>query len=146
MSYQEVLLFLGLVVLLIIAYKLHRLEAQLVFVNSKPNLTISTTLTPVFSEQEIALQRDAIKKWKEKVELARNYLNRIESEEILSHHNSGKDKSYFRPSDTLKKGILQYSFDNVGLHKNKVTLEQMIEANIAVLKWQAYFDSIGRSF
>ncbi len=127
------LLILEFIVLLVIVYKLHKLEAQLVSLNSKSNLMVSTTLNPLFSEDEIALQKTLPEKYVKKAEWNRKYIHRIEREEILKHHNSGKDKSDFKPSDILKGSILQYEFDIIGIHKTEAISSQMIEANIAIL-------------
>jgi hypothetical protein len=131
---MEILLLLMLVVLSIVAYKLHRLEkAQILSANAKLNLTLSTSPNPLFSEEEIASQRNLSEKWQAKVEFYFNLLQRTEKEEIEKHQSSGKDKSEFKPSVKLRDIILRESVAITGRNTTEARARQMIEANISIL-------------
>ncbi len=136
-----ILLLLMLVVLSIIAYKLHRLEkAQISSDNAKLNPTLSTSLNPLFSEQEIASQRILTQRWQEKSELYFNLLQKTEKEEIEEHQNSGKDKSEFKPSERLRNIILQQLVAITGRNATEATARQMIEANISILNGKSLLE------
>jgi hypothetical protein len=133
MAYRGELLFLEFMVLLVIVYQLYRVEAQLVSLNSKPNFMGSSTLNPLFSEQEIKSYMALPNKWEEKAWNQGHYIKKIEIEEILNHHNSGKDKSDFKPSSKLEEAILKGNLYSIGICRTKTILREMIEANIAIL-------------
>lgn len=131
---MEILLLLIIVVLLFIAYKLNRLEKmQRISDCAGSNSTRSTSLNPLFSEEEIAFQRNLSEKWQAKVEFNFNLSQRTEKEEIEKHQTSGKDKSEFKPSTKLKDIILRESVATTGRNTTEARARQMIESNISIL-------------
>lgn len=143
---MEILLLLIIVVLLFIAYKLNKLEKkQMISNNARSNSTLSTSLNPLFSEEEIAFQKNLSEKWQAKVEFYFNLLQRTEKEEIEKHHSSGKEKSEFKPSAKLENIILEEAVALVGRNTTAVRTRQMIEANISILNGKS-IDEVSEHF
>ncbi len=131
--YLEGLLLLIIVVLVFIAYKLIALEKAFDALATAKAEALYTTLNPLFSEQEIALQRTASQQWQKKVDLYFKLLEKTEKEEIQNHHDSRMGKSEFTASPKLKRLILEFSVAITGRNTTEARAEQMIEANISIL-------------
>lgn len=108
---------------------------------------ISTTLNPLFSEERIAHQAKSVKQSIADEESQKN-LVKIETEEIKKHDKNGGNKNNFKPSDDLKRAILDNCITIVRLRNIKANYEKMIEANIAILNGktiseveEAYYDN-----
>lgn len=130
---MEILLLLLIVLLSFIAYSLDKLQRTLVADRAAIRSSLSTSLNPLFSEDEISSQRGLSERWQKSVESYFDDLRRIEKEEIKRHQRSGRDKSEFSPSEHLKDTIQRLT---VAFHRrdaSQVRLRRMIEANISIL-------------
>lgn len=132
---MEILLLIIIAILVFIAYKLIKVEKAMQMKSDNPRLssTLSTSLNPLFSEEEIASQKNLSEKWQAKVQLYFNLLRRTEKEEVEKHHASGKEKTEFKPSARLKDILLQEAVALVGRNTTEVRTNQMIEANISII-------------
>lgn len=130
---MEILLLLIIVFFALIAYKLIGLEKALSVVTAAKAETSSTTLNPLFSEEDIVIQRSLSQQWQKKVDFYFDLLQKIEKEEIQAHQSSGKDKIEFMPSSKLKSLILRNSVAISGRNITEVKAKRMIEANISIL-------------
>jgi hypothetical protein len=132
---MQIFLLLSIVVVLIfIAVKLRRIEeSQQNLYKSRLTQTLSSSLNPLFSEQEIAFQRDIAAKWQSKLEYYFHLLQRHGKNEIKDHHASGKAKTEFKPSAWLKSILLEEAAALVGKNISEIRTRQMIEANISII-------------
>lgn len=138
---MDFLVLLVLIVLSIIAYKLHKFEKAIISSHSfRLNPTLSTSLNPLFSEEKIAYQRALSEKWQEKAEVYFNLLQKTEKDEIEGHQVSGKDKAEFKPSERLKNNILRNTVAIMGRNATEATERQMIEANISILNGKSILE------
>jgi hypothetical protein len=130
---MELLLFLIVIILAFIAYKLIVLGKAKTASAVSTNESLSSTLNPLFSEKDIASQKSLSMEWQNKVDLYFQQLQKTEQEEIKKHHNSGKNKNEFVPSSYLKTIILNQSVAITGRNATENAVDRMIEANISIL-------------
>lgn len=121
--------------MLFISYKLNKLEkaVQMKSDNQRLSSTLSTSLNPLFSEEEIASQKNLCEQWQAKVDFYFNLLQQTERKEIEEYHSSGKEKAKFKPSSNLRDIILREAVALVGRNTTEVRARRMIEANISIL-------------
>ena len=129
----EILLLLVIVVLVFIAYKVIGLEKTISALSTAKTEASSTTLNPLFSEQDITFQRSLSLQWQKKVDFYFDLLQKTEKEEIQKHQSSGRDRSEFTASSKLKSLILRNSIAISGRNITEAKAEHMIEANISIL-------------
>jgi hypothetical protein len=94
--------------------------------------SLSTTLNPLFSEEDIYIQNKMYDKWQHQVELYFDQRQKTEKEEIKKHQLSGKNKSEFVPSSKLINIILRLEVAITGRNTSEETANRMIEANISI--------------
>ena len=128
------LLLLVLTALLgIVAYRLTTIDRAVRELNSRRS-TISVSLNPLFSEEEIAAARDLHEKWQKRVDRSFEALQRTEKQEIEAHHRSRRAKTDFVPSPRLKDIIQDLTISLCGRDVTQTKVQKMIESNIAVLR------------
>lgn len=110
----------------------------------------SSTLNPLFSEEEITRMKETSDEGQKCVEHYFDELFKKEKEEVEAHHKSGKDKASFRPSEELTDTIVLTSAALVGRNNAMRNYRKMIESNIAILNGgdiekveKAYYDQPG---
>ena len=110
----------------------------------------SSTLNPLFSEEEIARMKETSDEGQKCVEHYFDELFKKEKEEVEAHHKSGKDKATFKPSEELVDIIVLTSAAFVGRNNAMRNHRKMIESNIAILNGdgiekveKAYYDQPG---
>jgi hypothetical protein len=130
---MELLLFLIVIILAFIAYKLIVFEKAKTASSAPTNESLSSTLNPLFSEKDIASQKSLSHEWQDKVDFYFQQLQKTEKEEIKKHHNSGKIKTEFVPSAHLKNIILNQSVAMTARNATEKAVDRMIEANISIL-------------
>jgi hypothetical protein len=128
---MEALLFLVLIILIFVAYKLSNIEKTLHQPNGSSVNQLSTSLNPLFSEKEIEEQKILNKKWQSRVESTFEVLKEIEEKEI-KEYKAGEQQIEFAPSQTLMSTILSYSVALTGRNTTYDNIERMVEANIAI--------------
>lgn len=138
---MEILLLLIVVFLAFVAYKLVGLEKSVSSIATAKSESSSTTLNPLFSEEDIVFQRNLSQQWQKKIDFYFDLLLKAEKEEILEHQISGKDKTEFIPSSKLKSLILRNSVAISGRNISEVKSERMIEANISILNGKSISDA-----
>jgi len=136
---MDIYSFIIIAVLIFISYKLSQLVAFYVQ-SQKPTETEkvkrqkrSSTLNPLFSEEEVARQKEIFESWQRYVEHYFDELCKKEKEEVETHHKSGKDKTSFKPSNNLLDIILNEALALVGRNNAMKDYRKMIEANIVIL-------------
>ncbi len=129
----EILLILIVVVLVFIAYKVIRIEKVFSIQSTVKVKNLSTTLNPLFSEQDITFQRSLSQQWQKKIDFYFDLLQKTEKDEIQKHQLSRKDKSEFTATSKLKNLILRNSVAITGRNITEAKAERMIEANISIL-------------
>jgi len=137
----EILLLLIIAVLVFIAYKVIGLEKAFSVLSPAKMEALSTTLNPLFSEQDIAFQRSLSQEWQKRIDFCFDLLQKTEKEEIQKHQSSGKDKSEFTVSSKLKSLILRNSVAITGRNITEAKAERMIEANISILNGKSISES-----
>lgn len=130
---MELLLFLIVVILAFIAYKLIVFEKTKRVSSAPTNESPSSTLNPLFSEKDIASQKSLSQEWQNKANFYFQKLQETEKDEIKKHQNSGKNKAEFAPSAYLKNIILNQSVAITGRNTTEKAVDRMIEANISIL-------------
>lgn len=110
----------------------------------------SSTLNPLFSEEEITRMKETSDEGQKCVEHYFDELFKKEKREIEVHHKSGKDKITFKPSEELIDTIVLTSAALVGRNNAMRNHRKMIESNIAILNGdgiekveKAYYDQPG---
>ena len=137
----EILLFLIVVVLAFIVYKLTGLEKAFSVLSTAKVEALSTTLNPLFSEQDIAFKKSLSQQWQKKIDFYFDLLQKTEKEEIQKHQSLGKNKSEFTASSKLKSLILRNSIAITGRNITEAEAERMIEANISILNGKSISDA-----
>lgn len=84
---MELLLFLIVIILAFIAYKLIVFEKAKTASSAQTNEFLSSTLNPLFSEKDIASQKSLSHEWQDKVDFYFQQLQKTEKEEIKKHHH-----------------------------------------------------------
>ena len=130
---------IAIAVLVYIGYKL----TQLVAFYSQNQKTVeaekaqeqkrSSTLNPLFSEEEITHMKETYAEGQKCVSHYFDELLKKEKEEVGAHHKSGKDKATFDPSEELVDIIVLTSAALVGRNNAVRNYQKMIESNIAIL-------------
>lgn len=133
---MEALLIIILITLIFIANKLTNIEKDLRNLETSSSHRTSTTLNPLFSEDEIENQKIIYRKWQDKNERTFDKLREIEEKEILAH-NKNKE---FSPSKTLTSALFSNSFAITGRNTTYRNAQRMIEANIAIINGQSIKD------
>ena len=133
-----------ILVLVFIAYKISKLVSLYDAQTQKPadakevkKQQHSSTLNPLFSEEEIAHKKETSHEWQKYVERYFNELFKQEKEEVEAHQKSGKDKSTFKPSEKLLDIILKKSMALLGRNSAMKDYQKMIESNISILNGEA---------
>lgn len=136
---MDTYLIIIIVVIIFIAYKLSQLVAfyaqsqKLAEVEKVKKQKCSSTLNPLFSEEEVARKKEIFESWQKYVGHYFNELCKKEKEEVEAHYKSGKDKTSFKPSDNLLNIILNEALTLIGRNNGMKDYQKMIEANIAIL-------------
>ena len=126
-------------VLVYIGYKLTQLVAfysqdqKPDEVGKKRKQKRSTTLNPLFSEEEIIHMKETHEEGQSSVQHYLNELSKKEKKEVEAHHKSGKDKATFKPSEELTDIIVLRSAAIVGKNNAERNHRKMIESNITIL-------------
>jgi len=131
---MEILLLSITAILIIIVVKLIKIEKNQVNLSKSHSFPMkSSSLNPLFSEEEITTQKNIAAKWQSRVEVYFNLLQQFEKDEIDNHHASGRAKIEFKPSIRLKSILLEEAFALVGRNATENIPSQMIEANISII-------------
>ncbi len=111
----------------------------------------SSTLNPLFSEEEITRMKETYEEGQKSVEHYFDELFKKEKEEVETYQKSGKDKAVFKPSEDLTDIIVLTSAALVGRNNAMRNYQKMIELNIAILNGEkiekvekAYYDLPGQ--
>ena len=152
---MDIYSILIILVLVFIAYKINELVS--LYTQTKKPTEIekikeqrrSSTLNPLFSDEEISHKKETSGEWQKHVDQCFNELCKQEGEEVKNHQKSGKNKSDFQPSDKLLAIILKESMALLGRNNATKDYEKMIESNISVLNGEtiekiekAYWDQV----
>lgn len=156
MNLMNMYSIITIAVLVYIGYKLTQLVAYY-SQNQKPaevekvrKQKRSSTLNPLFSEEEIVRMKETSDEGQKCVEHYFDELFKKEKEEIEAHEKLGTDKMTFKPSDELIDIIALTSAALVGRNNAMRNHQKMIESNIAILNGEkiektekAYYDLPG---
>jgi hypothetical protein len=135
---MDVLFTLILAVLLFMAYRQDKFERKLLGVigeirNFSAQAVSSSSLNPLFSEEDMAAVRKLHEKWRSISGDLFDKLMKAESEEIKNFHHSGQVKSKFEPSDKLKEILMRDEYSVMAMSICFREIRRMIETNISIL-------------
>ncbi len=104
----------------------------------------STSLNPIFSEAQILASKE--QEYQEEVEQAFKDMQRQERLEVKAHHDAGKDKKSFVPSDELVDFIGATFISVRNRNNERLRWEKMIEANITVMTGDDFIENVEKRF
>jgi hypothetical protein len=131
---METLLSLILAALIFIGYRIMEFEKKwLKEIGKKSTPTLSTSLNPLFSEEDIASARERRNEWSAMISRYDEQLFKAEKREIAKHHNSRKGKADFNPSDSLKNDVLRVEYAEQNYLESVNEVRKKIEANISIM-------------
>lgn len=129
---MQIILTLIILVLIYTAYQLNELAKQ--FKAEKINkVRPFSTLTPLFSEDEIDFYKQKQQQYQTQGDEAWDTMIELEKAEIQAHSAAGKDKKSFEPTEELEKAMAAALIAVLNRNNFRSYWRKMVESNIAIL-------------